>query len=180
MKQFCGRSDDAEKNFNFQPHLKSELIEIRPLKEDDFTELYAVASDPFIWKQHPQKNRYKEDEFRIFFRDALNSKGALVVIDNKTNRLIGSSRYHDYKEERKEIEIGWTFLARSHWGGTYNKELKRLMLAHAFKFVDTAIFLVGPNNFRSQRAVEKIGGVLSGERQDANGLKSLIYRIKNT
>ncbi|WP_082050369.1 GNAT family N-acetyltransferase [Risungbinella massiliensis] len=163
--------------FDFQPQLGSELIEIRPLRAEDFTELYTVASDPLIWTQHPNKNRHEEEEFKAFFLDALNSKGALAVIDNKEDRLIGSSRYHGYNEERDEIEIGWTFLARSHWGGTYNQELKRLMLQHAFKFVSNVIFLIGRNNFRSQRAVEKIGGVLSGSRRDANGLESLVYRI---
>lgn len=180
VKRFFVSSADSEMPFDFQPHLRSELIEIRPLRAEDFTELYVVASDPLIWTQHPNKNRYVEEEFRAFFRDALNSKGALAVIDNKEGHLIGSSRYHGYDEERDEIEIGWTFLARSHWGGTYNRELKRLMLQHAFKFVSTVIFLVGANNLRSQRAVEKIGGVLSGSRHDSSGLESLVYRIDNS
>lgn len=180
VKRFPVDSANSEIPFDFQPHLRSELIEIMPLRAEDFTELYAVASDPLIWTQHPNKNRYEEEEFRTFFRDALNSKGALVVIDNKEDRLIGSSRYHGYNADRDEIEIGWTFLARSHWGGTYNRELKRLMLQHAFKFVSTVVFLIGPNNIRSQRAVEKIGGVLSGSRRDASGLESLVYRIDNS
>lgn len=170
-------SADSEMLFDFQPHLRSELIEIWPLRTEDFTELYAVASDPLIWTQHPNKNRHEEEEFRTFFRDALNSKGALAVIDKGS--LIGSSRYHGYDEEKNEIEIGWTFLARSHWGGTYNREFKRLMLQHAFKFVNTVVFLIGPHNLRSQRAVEKIGGVLSGSRRNASGLESLVYRIDN-
>jgi RimJ/RimL family protein N-acetyltransferase len=92
--------------------------------------------------------------------------------------VIGSSRYHGYDEAQSEIEIGWTFLARSHWGSTYNDEMKRLMLRHAFRFVNSVIFLVGPHNFRSQRAVEKIGGVRAGTRLDASGQESLVYRIE--
>lgn len=163
--------------FELQPILKGELVELRPIREDDFAELYAVASDPLIWEQHPASDRYKEDVFREFFRGALESGGAFVVSDSKTGRCIGSTRFCGYDEARGEIEIGWTFLARSHWGGLYNGEMKRLMLAHAFKFVQSVVFLVGPDNMRSRRAVEKIGGVLDGSRPNAVGRDSVVYRI---
>ncbi len=91
--------------------------------------------------------------------------------------MIGSSRYYGYSAERSEVEIGWTFLARSHWGGRYNREMKRLMLDHAFRFVDRVAFLVGPQNLRSQRAVEKIGGVRAGFRRDAAGQESVLFEI---
>src|SRR5947209_20570758 len=165
--------------FDLQPSLKGDLLELRPLGEDDFDELFAVASDPLIWEQHPDKDRYKEEVFKRFFQVALDCHCALVVIDNKDGRIVGSSRYHGYDEERGEIEIGWTFLARSHWGGAYNRELKRLMLGHAFRFVGSVIFRIGPHNFRSQRAVEKIGAVREGSRIDKNGQEMLVYRIKS-
>jgi RimJ/RimL family protein N-acetyltransferase len=136
-----------------------------------------VASDPLIWEQHPVRNRYKEDVFRIFFTEALESGGALTAIDRKDGQIIGSSRFHGYNGEKSEIEIGWTFLARSHWGGMYNKEMKQLMLQHAFRFVKSVVFLVGPQNLRSQRAIEKIGGVRVGSRPDANGRNSFVYQI---
>jgi RimJ/RimL family protein N-acetyltransferase len=163
--------------FELQPILRGELVELRPLREDDFAELYAVGSDPLIWEQHPESSRYREDVFREFFRGALESGGAFVVSDSKTGRVVGSTRFHGYDEGRSEIEIGWTFLARSHWGGLYNGEMKRLMLAHAFKFVESVVFLVGPENMRSRRAVEKIGGVLDGTRPNGVGRDSVVYRI---
>lgn len=163
--------------FELQPNLRGELLELRPIREDDFDALYAVASDPLIWEQHPASDRYKEDVFREFFRGALESGGAFVVSDAKTGRIIGSTRFCGYDEEQSEIEIGWTFLARSHWGGRYNGEMKRLMLAHAFKFVESVVFLVGPDNVRSRRAVEKIGGVLDGSRPNGVGRDSVLYRI---
>jgi len=163
--------------FDLQPTLKSEMLELRPLLPDDFEALYAVASDPLIWEQHPNSDRYKPDVFRRFFDEALQSGGALIAIDRKIDRVIGSSRFHGHDLERSEIEIGWTFLARSHWGGAYNGEMKRLMLSHAFKFVDNVIFSVGANNLRSQRAVEKIGGVRAGGRTDPHGRESFIFRI---
>jgi N-acetyltransferase len=149
-------------SFDLQPHLKGERIELRPLRPSDWNDLFAVASDPLIWEQHPESDRYKEDVFKIFFSEALESGGAFVVIDTKTQRIIGSTRFHGYDPEKSEIEIGWTFLARRYWGGKYNREMKQLMLHHAFKFVETVVFFVGGNNIRSQRATEKIGGIKSG------------------
>ena len=163
--------------FNLQPTLKGQLLELRPLRPDDFRALYAVASDPLIWEQHPANDRYQEEVFKTFFREALDSGGALLATDRKDGRVIGSSRFNGYDEDKSEIEIGWTFLARSHWGGLYNGEMKRLMLHHAFQFVNNVIFVIGTGNIRSQRAVEKIGGVRVGLRTDPLGRESFVYRI---
>ena len=163
--------------FDLQPVLDGELLGLRPLRPEDFQDLFAVASDPLIWEQHPNNDRYKEEVFREFFREALESGGALIAIDSKTGQVVGSSRFHGYDSERSEIEIGWTFLARSRWGGVYNREMKQLMLRHAFRFVNSVVFLVGPQNVRSQRAMEKIGGVRVGSRADGRGRESLVYRI---
>lgn len=163
--------------FDLQPNLKGKLVELRPLRAEDYPDLYAVASDPLIWEQHPANDRYEEGVFKAFFHEAMESRGALIIIDSSDGRIIGSSRFYGYEQDQSEIEIGWTFLARSHWGGTYNKEVKQLMLNHAFKYVNSVIFLIGPQNFRSRRAIEKIGAIVTGERQDGTGRISLIYRI---
>jgi N-acetyltransferase len=163
--------------FDLQPVLRSILLELRPLRAEDFQQLYAVASDPLIWEQHPMNDRYKENVFREFFREALESGGALIAIDSKDGQVIGSSRFHGYDKEKSEIEIGWTFLARSHWGGIYNRDMKQLMLGHAFRFVENVVFLIGPQNLRSQKAMEKIGGIHVGSRPDASGRVSLVYQI---
>ena len=102
--------------FDLQPVLQGKNLRLRPLRPEDFHDLYAVASDPLIWEQHPIKDRYKEEVFKEFFREALESGGALITIDSKGGQVIGSSRFHGYDEEKSEIEIGWTFLARSRWG----------------------------------------------------------------
>ena len=163
--------------FDYQPTLTGNLLKLRPLRPEDFDALYAVASDRLIWEQHPVKERYRENGFREFFREATESGGALIAIDLADGSVIGSSRYYDYNQERSEVEIGWTFLARSHWGGIYNREMKRLMLEHAFRFVESVIFLIGPENIRSQRAVEKIGGVRDGVIDNIYGREHVIYRI---
>jgi RimJ/RimL family protein N-acetyltransferase len=163
--------------FELQPVLEGRLLRLRPLRWEDWDELFAVASDPLIWEQHPESDRYKEDVFRRYFQGAMDSRGAFLVIDAENGRAIGSSRYHGYDEAKSEIEIGWTFLTRSYWGGTYNREMKDLMLRHAFKFVQSVIFRVGPQNFRSQAAVEKIGGVRIGTSRDDTGRESVVFQL---
>jgi len=163
--------------FELQPTLTGTLLELRPLRDADCDELYAVASDPGIWEQHPASDRHEKEVFRDFFREAMESGGAFAVIDRASGRIIGSTRYFGYDEPRSEIEIGWTFLARAYWGGVHNGEMKQLMLRHAFQFVNTVIFLVGPRNFRSQRAVEKIGGVRRAGTVVRSGRESVVFEI---
>lgn len=163
--------------FDLQPVLNGEILDLRPLQEEDFDGLFAVASDPLVWEQHPVVTRYQLDVFKDLFRESLDSGGALVAVDSKTGRIIGSSRYHGYNRDRSEVEIGWSFLARVYWGGVYNREMKKLMLEHAFKSVDNVVFLIGEENLRSRRATEKIGAILTGRRKDSGGHESLVYTM---
>ena len=165
------------KSLDRLPTLIGELLELRPLRADDFNALFRVASDPLIWVQHPDSNRYQEAIFRTFFKEALESGGALVAINRATGQIIGSSRFHDFDEANSVVEIGWTFLARAYWGGKYNGEMKRLMLEHAFTSVNRVIFVIGPENRRSQRAVEKIGGVRAGSTTNAKGEERVVYEL---
>jgi RimJ/RimL family protein N-acetyltransferase len=173
-------AEESKMPFDLQPYLVGELLELRPLRGEDFETLFAVASDPLIWELHPANDRWKLEVFESFFREAMDSGGALIVHDRKDGRVIGSSRYHGYDGAKSEIEVGWTFLARFYWGGVYNGEMKRLMLQHAFRFVDNVVFLIGPQNFRSRRAIEKIGGVLVGSRVNEVGRESVVYRISKS
>lgn len=147
---------------DLQPHLHGELIELRPMHEDDWQDLFSVAADPLIWELHPASDRFQEEVFRNYFRDAVESGAALVVIDRKNGGIIGSSRYFGFDRDPIQLEIGGTFLAREYWGGTYNAELKRMMIGHAFTRVNQVFFVVGATNFRSIKALEKIGAVFTG------------------
>jgi RimJ/RimL family protein N-acetyltransferase len=163
--------------FDLQPTLEGQLLRLRPLREDDWEALFAVASDPLIWEQHPQPTRYQEEVFREYFREAMESGGAFAVVDKKDGRIIGSSRFLGYEAEQSEIEIGFTFLARAYWGGLYNREMKDLLLRHAFRFVQHVVFMVGPQNFRSQKAMEKIGAVRVKSRLDRFGRENVVFQI---
>lgn len=142
---------------NLRPTLENELVRIRPLNNKDLESLYQVAKDPEIWKQHPCK-RYLRAEFKKFFAKSIESKGALAILEKKTNTIIGSSRFKNVDGFPNGVEIGWTFIGRKYWGGKYNMEIKKLMINHAFKYVDNIIFYVDKNNIRSQKAVKKING----------------------
>lgn len=146
---------------DLQPTLTGTTLLLRPLLDDDFGPLFTVASDPLIWELHPEPTRYQREVFQRFFNAGMASKGALLITEKSSRIILGSSRYYDWNPVERSVAIGFTFLARSHWGGETNRELKRLMLDHAFSFAKTAWFHVGPNNFRSRRAMEKIGGTFS-------------------
>ncbi|MBY0342457.1 MAG: GNAT family N-acetyltransferase [Sphingomonadales bacterium] len=150
-----------------QPVLEGEHVSLRPLHPADWDALFAVASDPLIWAQHPAHDRWQEPVFRAFFDDALANGGALLAIDTASGAVIGSSRFQGLEEaDGGSVEIGWTFLARHCWGGRHNHEMKRLMLAHALASVAEVRFLVGEGNTRSRRALENIGAKLTDRREE--------------
>jgi len=145
-------------NIDWQPSLENDLLILRPIKEEDFEPLFKVASDPLIWEQHPNKDRCKRNGFEVFFKEAISSNGAFTVIDKETGEVIGSTRFTPVIESTNAIEIGWTFLSRQYWGGQYNTSMKMVMMEYAFEFVDHILFYIHENNYRSQKAVDKIGG----------------------
>ena len=173
--------DSAPRTFDLQPRLEGERIELRPLTPADFDALYAAARDPLIWELHPERTRHERAVFQRYFDGAIASRGAFAIIDRATGRIIGSSRYCNLLP--REVEIGWTFLERAYWGGTYNRELKRLMIEHALRFVPRVVFVVGERNYRSRRALEKIGARLVGPmgkpERETDGPR-VLYEITHT
>ncbi|ESU29258.1 acetyltransferase, ribosomal protein N-acetylase [Flavobacterium limnosediminis JC2902] len=142
---------------NLQPILENEIVKLIPLQESDFESLYQVASDPLIWEQHPNKNRYQREVFQNFFEGAMASKGAFIITDKKSDSVIGSTRFYDLNETDKSVLIGYTFYGRSYWGSVYNPSVKKLMLEYAFQFIDNVYFHIGAENIRSQKAIERLG-----------------------
>jgi N-acetyltransferase len=148
---------------DWQPILENELIRLQPLQQTDFTALYEVANDPLIWEQHPNHNRWQRPEFENYFKGAMESKGALLVIDKTSETIAGCSRFYDYDAAAKTIFIGYTFVGRQFWGGRYNPAMKQLMIDHAFKYVDAILFHIGALNIRSQVAIGRVGAVKQKE-----------------
>ncbi len=144
---------------NLQPELEDELIMLKALNENDFDALYEVAKDPLIWEQHPCSNRYKKEVYAEFFSDSINSKGAFKIIEKSNGKIIGSTRFKKINSSENAIEIGWSFLSRDKWGGKYNRAMKNLMIDYALQKIDHVIFYVGKENIRSQKAVQKLGGM---------------------
>ena len=151
---------------SMQPALYGSSLNLRPLRASDWEELYSCASDPEVWKLHPEKNRFEKDRFLAYFHKALESESAFAIIDKSSGKAIGSSRYYDFNPNEKRVCIGYTFLSKNYWGGSYNRELKYLMLRHAFQYVESVRFEIGIDNIRSRRAIEKIGARL--ERKSSN------------
>jgi RimJ/RimL family protein N-acetyltransferase len=164
----------------WQPTLRGARVTLRPLVAEDFAELFAAASDPGIWEQHPDPLRWRRDRFQGFFDGALACGGGLTVLDSATGEVIGSSRYYDWVPAERSVVVGYTFLTRAYWGSGANREMKALMLAHAFERVDTVFFHVGPENLRSQRALERIGARFDHETEvrmgDTRNLRR-VYRM---
>jgi N-acetyltransferase len=164
-----------------QPTLVGPTLLARPLTADDLDPLHAVAGDPLVWEQHPNHDRWRREVFEAFFVDTLASGGGLAVVDRATCEIIGSSRFQPPDEERRAVEIGWTYLARSYWGGPANRELKGLMIDHAFAAGLQAVqFGVAPENWRSRRAVEKLGSREAGTKPHSPGPDWIVYELTRT
>jgi len=144
---------------NIQPVLENETVYLKPLIQDDFEELYTLASDPLVWEQHPNRDRYKREVFMNYFDGAMKSGGAFKVMENATGKAIGCTRFYDYDEKQKSIFIGYTFYGRDYWGKGFNPKVKQLMLDYIFQFVDTVYFHIGAGNKRSQVAIERLGAM---------------------
>ncbi|WP_210270233.1 GNAT family N-acetyltransferase [Aureimonas sp. ME7] len=143
--------------FDDQPTLVGPTLDLRPLVSGDLDALHAAASDPLTWAGHPATERYKRENFEPYFRQLVALGGTLAVEDRAAGRIIGCSRYYVAPDQPDAISIGFTFLDRSHWGGATNRELKTLMLTHAFASFDAVWFHIAPSNIRSQKATAKLG-----------------------
>jgi N-acetyltransferase len=154
-------------NFNIQPTLENDKVILYPLQEDDFEALYAVASDPRVWEQHPNKDRWKREVFTTFFEGAIQSKGAFKIVDKATGEIAGSTRIYDYNEQDNSILIGYTFFGTAYWGKGSNPSVKALLLDYLFDFVTQVHFHIGASNIRSQIAIGRLGAKKTGELEVA-------------
>jgi len=154
-------------NINIQPTLENENVILHPLQDKDFDDLYAVASDPKIWEQHPNKDRCKIEVFKVFFEGAMQSKGAFKIVNKASGHVMGSTRFYDHNQEENSISIGYTFYGRDYWGKGFNHSVKSLMLDYIFQFVSIVHFHIGADNIRSQIAIARLGTTKIDEQEIA-------------
>lgn len=171
--------------FYIQPkNLSNDIVKLVPLSESDFDKLFEIAQDPLIWIQHPNPDRYKKEDFKKYFEGAINSKGAFIIFDSKTNQVVGCSRFYDFNSDSKSIKIGYTFISRKFWGLGYNKNIKKLMVNYVFENLENVIFEIGVKNIRSQKAIEKIGATKIGQQEikyfGEDPKLNFIYQISKT
>lgn len=171
-------------NFSIQTVLENENFKLIPLQESDFERLFAVAADPKVWEQHPNKDRYKREIFENFFNGAMESKGAFLIFDKNSDQVLGSTRFYDFNEKENNILIGYTFYGTNSWGKNINPQIKKLMLDYIFQFVEEVLFHVGKDNIRSQKAVERLGAEKIGEEEIAyfgeESKINVIFKIKKS
>ena len=169
-------------NCSIQPILENDDFKLFPLLESDFERLFTVASDPKVWEMHPNKERYKREVFQNFFKGAMESEGAFLIINKNSNEVLGSTRFYDYDENNKSIFIGYTFYGTKSWGKNINSSVKKIMLDYIFQFVEVVIFHVGKDNLRSVKAMEKLGAENLGEEEVAyfgeNSKTNIVFQIK--
>ena len=160
---------------DFKSNFEDSSISLFQIKKEYFEELYLVASNPVIWEQHPKNDRWKKEIFSIFFEKGLQNKfGFLLIFDKHKNEIIGSTRFYSYDEIDKAIRIGFTFISHKYWGTSINYQVKKMMLDYTFKYLDKVYFDIGMNNFRSRKAVEKLGASLFGDNKKGN----VVYILK--
>lgn len=150
---------------NIQPILENEEVILYPLQDIDFEDVYQTASDPKIWEQHPNKNRWQKEIFRVFFEGAMQSKGAFKIVDKNTGSILGSTRFYNYDEKENSLLIGYTFYSLACWGKGINHAVKTLMLNFIFQFVEKVDFHVGAENIRSQIAIKRLGTTKIAEQE---------------
>ena len=176
-----GQREFVTAKLDLQPTLKGQWVTLRPLLRSDFEALYAAASDPLIWEQHPEPNRYQRPVFETYFNSGIECRGAFAILDSKTGKIIGSTRFYSHDTELKEVVIGYTFIERAYWGKKHNPEMKKMLLEHAFQKADRVLFYIGEKNTRSRKAIESIGAVLIDRSErtlpDGSPHVDVIYKI---
>jgi RimJ/RimL family protein N-acetyltransferase len=146
--------------------LTGRRVRLEPIEDRHRDDLLAAAA------QDPETFRYTVGElwkgasvWPAYLADALRPEFVTwATVDAATERAIGSTRFGDIAPEHGRVEIGWTWIAPSHQRTAVNTEAKLLQLAYAFEELGaTRIALkTDARNERSQRAIERIGGVREG------------------
>lgn len=157
-----------KKTHVFNVNLETDAFSLEQTTSLDFDPLYKVARNPAVWEQHPAKDRWKRPVFTAFFQAALeNDLGCFTVRNKATGVVLGSTRFYSHDASVEAVRLGYTFLCPRYWGTGANQEMKEVLLEYAFTIVQKVYFDIGKDNFRSRKAVEKLGAVecVSGDEK---------------
>ena len=148
--------------------LESAGIRLEPLQASHADALRAAAADGALWNLRVTSVP-EPDQTEAYIEAALAGlEGGhmlpFAVRERSTDRIVGSTRYHDIVPAVERLEIGHTWYAQSRQRSHVNTECKLLLMAHAFDTLGAK--LVGWRtdnfNFASQRAIERLGARRDG------------------
>ncbi len=148
--------------------LKGETVDLIPVEMEHFDALFEAASDKELWKYIPSDCSVRETfnkSYSAAIQDRENGTNYPFIIYNKqTGKIIGSTRLMDIVSNDKKLEIGFTWLVKEYWGTGINFECKLLLLTFSFNILKARRVQIktDENNFRSRKAIEKIGGHFEG------------------
>ena len=144
------------------------MVDLIPLEEEHFDELFAVASDRELWNLIPvdcseRETFYPTYRFALAERESGNQY-PFVIRHKATGKLIGSTRLFEIFPADRKLEIGWTWIAKQFWGTGINLECKLLLMTFCFEQLkaNRVQLKTKDTNIRSRKAIEKIGGVFEG------------------
>lgn len=148
--------------------LLGQIVLLEPLRREHAEELHSAAAEDELWKYmgmqaHTPDALQRWVELRIQDMVA-HTAIAYVIRDVKTRRAIGSTSLFDYARAHRRIEIGHTWLGKSHRGTKANAEAKLLLLYHSFERLRLVRVQLktDPLNTRSRKAILKIGAKEEG------------------
>jgi RimJ/RimL family protein N-acetyltransferase len=153
--------------------LTGTTVDLIPLQKEHFDELFLAASDKDLWKLVPIdcSDRQKFDTAYNFALEE-REKGRqypFTIYHKATKRIIGSTRFFEIHPKDKNLEIGWTWIIKEFQGTDVNFECKLMLMTFCFETLKTnrVQLKTKDTNYRSRKAIEKIGGVFEGiQRKD--------------
>ncbi|MDL4839438.1 GNAT family N-acetyltransferase [Aquibacillus rhizosphaerae] len=169
--------------------LVGEKVRIVPMERCHIQGLYENGNEKMIWSHLP-KTIHTENDMKSFVEEALRNKNSgkefpFVVLLRDNNSIVGSTRFLDISHLNKSLEIGWTWYSPSVWGTHINIECKYVLLKYCFETLKLirVQLKTDERNVRSQKAIEKIGGVKEGIlrnhmiREDGTFRNSVYYSV---
>src|SRR5436190_147980 len=148
--------------------LRGQQIDLLPVEEKHFDELFKAASDKRIWEFYTGDWSVYETFLRVYKGTlAQREKGneyPFVIFHKPSQKIIGSTRFLDIVPYDKRLEIGGTWLMPEYWATSINFDCKLALLTFAFETLKAKRVQLKTqhDNIRSRKAIEKIGGVYEG------------------